>query len=163
MVTMLNSFILPEDIVQKMKDKIAETRDKEIELGFSLCRTKSNIIRTGDDCTGTECKLESLKECRIGSYIGGYHTHPKGTTKPSITDLATAYNIGVECIGSVKEDDIKCIVRIGNVILQVKEDILEARKNDETLGTTLTKEEFQKWKYTRDNILDKYFKITDIK
>lgn len=62
----------------------------------------------------------------------------------------------------IPEDDIKCIVRIGNVVLQVNEEILEVRKN-EALGTTITKEEFQKWKYTRDNILDKYFKIADIK
>lgn len=165
MVTIVNSFILPDDLVKKMKGKIEETKEKKIELGFGLCRIgKSNIIRPGGDCTGTECALTEIRECMVGSYIGGYHTHPRTGTKPSIADLIIAYDEGVECIGSVIENDIKCAVRTGSIVPQVREEISGALRNiEETLGETVTKEELQRWEKTRDDILDKHFKMIGVK
>ena len=165
MVTIVNSFILPDDIVKKMKDKIGETKEKKIELGFGLCRIgKSNIIKSGGDCTGTECALTEPRECRVGSYVGGYHTHPRTGTKPSITDLIIAYDEGFECIGSVIENDVKCVVRAGSIVPQVREEISGALKNiEETLEETVTKEELQRWENTRDDILNKHFNVVNVK
>lgn len=165
MVTMLNSFILPDDLVKKMKYKIEETKEKKIELGFGLCRIgRSNIIKHGGDCTGTECSLTEPRECRVGSYIGGYHTHPRTGTKPSIADLIIAYDEGIECIGSVIENDIKCAVRTGPIVQEAKEEISNALKNiEEALGETITREELQRWEKTRDDIIDKHFKIINVK
>lgn len=165
MVTIVNSFILSDDLIKKMKDKIGETREKKIELGFGLCRIgKSNIIKPGRDCTGTECSLTEPRECRVGSYVGGYHTHPRTGTKPSITDLIIAYEEGIECIGSVIENDVKCVVRTGSTVPQVMEKISDALKNiEETLGETVTKEDLQRWEKTRDDILNTHFNVTNVK
>ena len=165
MVTTVNSFILSDDLVKKMRHKIEETREKKIELGFGLCRIgRSNIIRPGGDCAGTECALTEPRECKVGSYIGGFHTHPRTGTKPSIADLIIAYDEGVECIGSVIEDDIKCVTRIGSLVPQVREEISGALKDiEETLGETITKEELQKWEKIRDNILDRHFNVINVK
>ena len=165
MVIKLNSYILPENIVDKMKTKIEETREKKIELGFGLCRMRNtNIIRPGKDCTGTECALTQIKECPSGLYIGGYHTHPRTGTKPSIADLAVAYYDDVGCIGSVKENDIKCIVRTGPIIQQGKQEINDALENiEELLPAVVSKEEFQKWDNTRDDLINKYFKVVEVK
>lgn len=165
MVTIVNSFILSDDIVNKMKGKIEETREKQIELGFGLCHIgKSNIIMPGGDCTGTECSLTEVRGCRVGSYVGGYHTHPKTGTKPSIADLLAAYDVGVECIGSVKENDIKCVIRAGSLAPEIREEISGAIRNiEEALGETVTKEEIQKWQDTRDNFLGKHFNVIDVK
>src|SRR3990167_1040786 len=165
MVTIVNSFILSDDLVKKMKCKIEETKEKKIELGFGLCRIgKSNIIRSGGDCTGTECSLTEIRECKVGYYVGGYHTHPRTGTKPSIADLIIAYDEGVECIGSVIENDIKCVVRTSSAAQQTREEISGALRNiEETLGETVTKEELQRWEKTRDDILNEHFKMIDVK
>ena len=48
MVIKLNSYVLPEDVVEKMRAKIIETKEKNIELGFGLCRLKFiNTLKTG--------------------------------------------------------------------------------------------------------------------
>lgn len=165
MVTLINSFIISDDLAKKMRDKIEETKEKKIELGFGLCRIgRSNIIKPGGDCTGTECSLTEPRECRVGSYIGGYHTHPRTGTKPSIADLIIAYDEGVECVGSVIENDVKCVVRSGPIVSQVREEISGALKNiEEALGETITKEELQRWEKTRDDILDKHFNVISVK
>ena len=44
MVTYVNSFILQDDLIKKMMEKIEETREKQIELGFGLCRIGNSHI-----------------------------------------------------------------------------------------------------------------------
>jgi len=165
MAIQVNSYILPNSVAEKMIAKINETRDKKIELGFSLCLTKKgNIITAGDGCAGTQCEMLQPKECPTGNYIGGYHTHPKSGTKPSIADLAVAYNDEVGCIGSVRDEKIMCMVRDGPMVPQTMQEIRDAAKNiEEGSGKIVTKEQFQVWESARDGILDKYFKVVDIK
>lgn len=165
MVTMLNSFIIPNDTVNNMKTKIEETKEKKIELGFGLCKIgRSNIIRPGGDCTGTECALTEPRKCGIGYYIGGYHTHPRTGTKPSISDMAVAYDQGIECIGSVRENDIKCIVRKGITVPSARAEINSALKNiEEVLPPIVTKEELQRWENVREGLINKYFNTIDVK
>ncbi len=51
------------------------------------------------------------------------------------------------------------VIMLNSFILS--EDVTQKMKDK--IAETLNKEEFQKWEYTLDNVLDKYFKIADIK
>lgn len=112
-MTNLNSFIVPDDIVRKMKDKIRESQFKMVETGFSLCKEKDgNILKLGNECEGTKCRIERpIERCRgkEDEYKGLYHTHPSGDINPSIDDLYGMYKDGLGCIGSPNK--IRCFIR----------------------------------------------------
>ncbi len=169
MITRLNSYILPGPLVDKMISTIKETEKEKVELGFGLCKIRNtNIITSGKDCAGTECSLVRAQQCLTGSYSGGYHTHPKESADPSIADMATAYTNEMECIGSVKNKNIKCISRIGQRILEDEKKIITAKKEfEEPLEEKIILEErlerYQKWKNVRDDILVRHFKQIEIK
>ncbi len=165
MITKLNSYALQEDVVEKMKLKIEETRQKKIELGFGLCSMKFvNILKPGIECSGDECSIIRVPGCPTGTYVGGYHTHPEGPAEPSIADLKTAYVNDVECVGSAKEDTIRCFVRIGQRKKQDEKTIISKLKEvAESLPKTIRKEQYDIWKNARDEILTKYFQAVDVK
>jgi hypothetical protein len=108
----IGSFILPDNIVSNMKNKINETKKLKIELGFALCTDKdSNIIANGPECTGTNCSIKA-GTCKEGDIqIGNYHTHPRGDATMSITDMVTGCSESVQCIGSVRLNNIVCFHR----------------------------------------------------
>lgn len=165
MTTNLNSFILPDSVIQKMKVKVEETKLKKVELGFGLCHPKrTNVLTAGEDCTGSQCALEPPRECDIGTFIGGFHTHPRtGSDDPSISDLSIAYTHDVECIGSAIDDKIKCYLKSGSKIPDEEERINKLSKEiEEPLGEKPTIEEYEKWRNIRNDILNKYFKAIDI-
>ena len=164
MTIKLNSYSLPEDVVTKMRLKIEETRQKKIELGFGLCRMKYvNTLKSGYECIGNECSMLPIQECLTGTYVGGYHTHPSGTAEPSIADLRNAYVHDVECVGSVKEDAIKCFIRAGYRNPQDEKDIISTVKEvEEPLPAILNEEQHKIWKSARDKILTKYFQTVDV-
>lgn len=165
MTIKLNSYSLPEDVVEKMRLKIEETRQKKIELGFGLCRMKYvNTLKSGSECSGNECSVLPIQECQTGTYVGGYHTHPSGTAEPSIADLRNAYINDVECVGSVKEDAIRCFIRNGNKKPQDEKGIISIVKEiEEPLPTILNEEQHKIWKSARDEILNKHFQTVDIR
>ncbi len=106
------SFILPDNIISDMKDKIKDTKKLKIELGFSLCTEKgSNIVTKGSECTGTRCSIKSgiCKKSQI--QIGDYHTHPRTAPTMSITDMVTGCSEKMECIGSARFNNIVCYTR----------------------------------------------------
>ena len=113
----IGSFILSDNIISNMKDKIKETKKLKTELGFTLCTDRDNLkgnlhtIKKGTDCVGTKCsiKVGKCKEDQI--YIGNYHTHPKGYPTMSITDMVTGCSEKIECIGSVPFNSIRCFIR----------------------------------------------------
>lgn len=118
----VNSFILSDNIISNMKDKIKETKKSKTELGFALCIDKndsknkndSDIITKGTECVGTKCsiKVGKCKEDQI--YIGNYHTHPRTHPTMSITDMVTGCSEKIECIGSVPFNSIRCFTRKTN-------------------------------------------------
>lgn len=165
MTIKLNSYSLPEDVVEKMRLKIEETRQKKIELGFGLCRMKYvNTLKPGSECSGDECSLLPIQECPTGTYVGGYHTHPVGSVEPSIADLRNAYIHDVECVGSAKEDNIKCFVRTGYRNPQDEKAIISSLKEiEEPLPAILSEEQHKTWKNVRDEILIKYFQVVDVR
>ena len=108
----IGSFILPDNIISSMKDKIKETKKLKIETGFALCTDKdSNVITKGPECTGTKCsiKAEVCKENQI--QIGDYHTHPRAAATMSITDMVTGCSEKIECIGSARFNNVICFSR----------------------------------------------------
>ena len=111
----VNSFILPDNIIEDMKDKIKYTKKFKIELGFSLCSEKdSNIITKGSECTGNRCSIRP-GTCRKGQdKVGDYHTHPMTESTMSIADIIEGCSQKIECIGSAKFDNIVCFVKKTN-------------------------------------------------
>ena len=74
----LNSFILPDNLEEEMRNKLREGFEKEIELGFSLCTSQNgNVLKVGEQCTGGECSITLPSKCEGNDiYAGAYHTHP---------------------------------------------------------------------------------------
>lgn len=116
----INSFILPDNIISDMKDKIKETKKLNIELGFALCIDKESpkdnyqnnyrIIKKGTNCVGTKCSIK-VGECKEDTYIGNYHTHPSTYPTMSIDDMVTGCSEDIECIGSAPFNTIRCFTR----------------------------------------------------
>lgn len=115
----VNSFILSDNIIRDMKNKIKETKKLKTELGFALCIDNANkdhsqitkIIKKGTDCVGTKCsiKVGKCKEDQI--HVGNYHTHPRTHPTMSITDMVTGCSEEIECIGSAIFNTIRCFIR----------------------------------------------------
>ncbi len=165
MAIKLKSYSLSEDTVSKMILKIEETKQKKIELGFGLCHMKHiNTLKPGRECSGDECSMTRMRKCSTGSYVGGYHTHPTGSTEPSIVDLKNAYINDVECIGSVRDGTIRCFIRIGTRNLRDERNIISRLKEiEESLSKTISNEQYRIWKNSRDEILTKHFHVIDVK
>lgn len=112
----IGSFILPDNVVKNMKEKIQETKKLKIELGFALCTEKDsnedrNIVTKGSECAGTKCSIKA-GVCKEGHIqIGDYHTHPRAAATMSITDMVTGCSEKIECIGSARFDNIVCFSR----------------------------------------------------
>jgi hypothetical protein len=108
----INSFILQDNIIKDMRDKIEDTKKLKIELGFALCTNKdSNIITKGQECTGTNCSIKSGVCKKNQLQLGDYHTHLRTASTMSITDMVTGCSEKMECIGSAKYNNIACYLR----------------------------------------------------
>ena len=165
MTIKLNSYALPDEVVEKMMRKIEETKQKNVELGFGLCRMKFvNTLKPGHECAGNECSIVQMPECPTGLYIGGYHTHPNGPAEPSIADLRNAYINDVECVGSPEENAVRCFVRNGYRKPQEEKDITSVFKEvEEPYPKTVDVEQYDRWKKARDEILNKHFQTVDVR
>ncbi len=110
----LNSFVLPHDVIRKMKDKLIDTEKTDLEQGFNLCRKPaSNVLIDRMHCTGDECSISFKRTCGRPEEIlvGDYHTHPIYSANPSLQDMISSYDLGFGCIGSVEDNEIYCFVR----------------------------------------------------
>lgn len=105
-------FILPDNVISIMKNKIKDTRKLKTELGFALCTEEnSNVVTKGPECTGTRCSLKTTTCNKHQIQVGNYHTHPRAAATMSITDMVTGCSEKMECIGSVHFNDIICFSR----------------------------------------------------
>ena len=125
MTTKLNSFILPDSVIQKMKKNVDYSRFENIEFGFNLCSDSNNLedqkgqegqkgqklLHDEKQCLGNECSIDIPKGCEKGDHVGLFHTHAGSSSKPSILDILNAYKLSINCIGSTEENNIKCYVR----------------------------------------------------
>jgi len=109
----LNSFILSDDTIKRMKDMLKGSRKNKVEFGFGLCRPKDNntLIDRGH-CIGTLCEIDIGKSCKPDeTFAGTYHTHPIGRPYMNMTDMRISCLTHMACVGGGKEDKIKCFVR----------------------------------------------------
>lgn len=165
----LNSFILPDDIIKKMNNKIRESQLKMVETGFSLCKEKDkDILKFGNECEGDRCRIKKPSQMcaeKKDEYQGLYHTHTIGTTRPSIADLYLMYEDGLGCIGSVKENRIKCFVRKSpDVDIDTIRKLESAYVFVKNLQYELPKEDFDKLHSAAiKHITNESFNVVDVK
>lgn len=150
-----------------MKRKVEDSRIKDIEIGFNLCAENSDLHEE-NPCTGTVCAVDIPKGCAKGRHVGLFHTHTYTSSEPSIQDIANAYQIGINCIGSTEEKDIKCYIR---------KDAIPTRENLETILSALVIYEsplhlskipeediknYQKWVKVRNDLKKHYLNTVEI-
>jgi hypothetical protein len=108
----IGPYILPDRLIKLMKEKIEESNRTNREIGFWM-KKEDNILTDSIHCTGTECKIkipESVQKLKE-ELVGGFHVHPKKSVSYlSGGDLINECNLGIECIGIRKKDQIGMIV-----------------------------------------------------
>ena len=144
MTSKLNSIVLPDSITNRMKALLKDTRNHRLEYGFDICRKNNDLIMR-NECHGTLCSVELPQGCNTDEILtGDYHSHPRGDSLMSNSDMHVACRLDFSCIGSSpkKHDRILCHIRKPNTnITDCREDVL--RKG-------------------ADNIYDKYFRQINI-
>lgn len=175
----LNSFILPDSVIESMKQKIKKTENIKRELGFNLCQLDgSNELKDDTHCIGSECRISLEKACKIGKKVGLFHTHPKngkGTSSPSLSDLQNGYYFGMNCIGGAGDHKVICYVRKDKVMdLKVYNAIKYNRERFEPVGAgkihhiktkkgyEIIKSKIRDRDYARDKLRDDHFDIIDV-
>lgn len=172
----LNSFVLPDSVMEIMKQKVRKTEIIHKELGFNLCKIEgSNELKDDTHCIGSECSMPLAKTCKIGEKVGTFHTHPKADSEPSLPDLWGGYYYGVECVGGVKDKKIACYVRKDKVrdpgvvkafaANSARFKSLSAGKKHHLTtdrGYQIYMSKFHDLQYTRKFMMQKYFDAVDI-
>lgn len=105
----LNSFILSDSLIQKMKTGVEKAKTINKEVGFLLC-SDNEELHDDSQCIGNECELAMPLTCSKGRKVGSFHAHTE-STDPSIRDIYDTYKFGIGCIGSTEQKKIKCHIR----------------------------------------------------
>ena len=153
MSTKLNSITLSDNITNKMKKLLKDTKNHRLEYGFDICR-KNNDLKMRNECNGTLCSIELPKGCDTDEkLIGDYHTHPRGKSVMSDSDMHVACRLDFSCIGSSfsGNDRILCFIRKpGTNSSDCKRDALSMLDTEEKFLSNFNK------------ISDKYFTKIDL-
>ena len=172
----LNSFTLSDNLIDIMKHKLKKTEELHKEHGFNLCQIDgSNELKDDTHCIGNACSLPLAKTCKIGNKVGGFHTHPKESSTPSLVDLWIGYYYGVECVGGTADKKIMCYVRkdetrdpeINKIFAAntARFDSLRAGKKHHLTtrrGYKMYMSKFRDLQYTKNFLQKKYFDSIDI-
>ncbi len=160
----VNSFVFSDKLIDKMKNKFNKSIKLDQEMGFTICQKKNGEIVDRYQCTGTTCRLESLRhECpKNEKLVGDFHTHPGGGEGPSLSDLSNTYGIGMGCLADMS-DEINCFTRKGDYKEKIHKEIYDTYikyqvpilENRTFSGMMKAIDESQK-------IVDKYFNKTKI-
>ena len=121
----LDSFILPIEVLNKMKDSIELSLSMNKEIGFNLCLNQNKLINDSQQI-GTKDEILTIRNCTKGKYIGKFHTHPPiggGNSDLSFFDIANIYYDGFGCVGGTLDGLIYCYIRKGEVQTKGKEEI----------------------------------------
>ena len=128
MVVILNRITLADNVIDRMKTLLKETKKHNLEYGFDICRKNDNLIMR-NECHGTICSIELPRGCELDEkLVGDYHTHPRGTSLLSSSDMHVACKLDFSCIGSryKKHENIICHVKRPNVnVSDCREDAIE--------------------------------------
>jgi len=109
MIRNINSYVLPDSILDKMIELVDKHIANHKEYGFNLCLKKDNNIINGEVCEGAKCSIKIEKSCKDNEeYIGSYHTHYLSFF-PSALDLYSGYPDKITCIGD--KEKIVCLTK----------------------------------------------------
>jgi hypothetical protein len=171
MTIKLNSFILPDSVIQKMKKNVEYSRFENIEFGFNLCSDNQKgqkLLHDEKPCLGDQCSVDIPKGCDKGEHVGLFHTHATASSKPSIRDILNAYKLSINCIGSVEEDSIKCYMRKDKIYKTEERDNIVAamaRYESPLLSVNIPpediKEYYKKWEKVREELTEHYLDTID--
>lgn len=151
-----------------MKESVDKSRKKDVEIGFNLCE-ENDQLHDEKNCIGEQCSVDVPKGCFNGKHVGLFHTHSRTSSEPSIMDIANAYLIGMNCIGSTEERSIKCYIRKDkDYVIEGLEKIITAKIRFEDplhLSEFPEKdiENYKKWLKVRREIKTQFLKTIDIK
>ena len=154
MSTKLNSIILQNNIINKMKALLEETKNYRLEYGFDVCG-KNNDLIIRNECRGTLCSINLPQLCEAEErLVGNFHTHPRGPSIMSDTDMYDACGLDFSCIGSsfFDQDRITCLVKKPDAnTIDCQKDVIPEGKADTRRFIS---------NYSR--LRDKYFRKIDI-
>lgn len=158
---------------QQLKEMIKifhKSSNEGIEYVSNLCVNPSKNLNVNlqDTCSGTECEAIITSVCKKDFVlIGDYHTHVTDDSEdiPSIIDLKSMYEhkYPVECIGSTKNNTIKCYTRKDMKIksdlffIRLWIDILKAIIKLTELDKTMPENFLENSIFEVRNILKKHF------
>ena len=135
---------LPDNITNRMKTLLKETKNNRLEYGFDICKKNNNLMMR-NECHGTLCSIQLPQGCNADEkLVGDYHTHPRGTSLMSNSDMHIACRLDFSCIGSShkKHDRILCHIRRHDT------NVTDCREDSLRQGA--------------DSISDKYFRQEDV-
>lgn len=108
----INEFVLQENIIDLMKEKLRDSRKTNIESGFPLCANKDNIIDVRNITKITDKETFLSSDCPPGyKSVGHYHAHPDIISNASAEELLNACSHIGDCIGGDADNRIKCYTR----------------------------------------------------
>ncbi len=149
-----------------MKNLLDKTKKDRLEKGFDLCLNNNKELIARNICSGSSCEVDRKAECEKGEILkGGYHTHIPGlSSRPSLHDLLIGLQYGMECIGTAKDNTIKCYVKKQ---FSSKEESIVMTRGLELINKfedrNLIENEFDEFMRLEDTIKEKYFTIYDLK
>lgn len=163
----LDSFFLMDNTINLMKSLLDDTKRTGLEHGFDLCvNQRERILKAENFCVGDKCEVRRPQECKKGEILaGGFHTHPSPfTSRPSLDDLRIGLQLGIECIGTIKDNSIKCYVKKEKIPFREESNVIQKidkliKKRDEK---TLTQEDFKEFMRLEDNLKKKCFKTINV-
>jgi len=183
MPTKLNSYILPDKVIQKMRSHLEDSKKIGLEIGFNIC-TKDTTEELQDEryCVGSSCSLTGWKPgCESkGKHVGIFHTHPivpkisKGDSSPSMVDLIGAYRYGIMCIGGARDNKIQCSIRKDKevdikTIMSIRADVEKYEKPLKRRHHITTRKGYEAFmakhrdaQYIRNKLHEKLFDIINI-
>ena len=104
----LDKYTLPEETIDLMKSILYKSRQKQSELGFTLCSDKRDNIQARNICIGEACGVKIEEKCdEKETYVGTYHTHLY-LSLPSAGDLIKCGSTPNICIGGQRDNKIRC-------------------------------------------------------
>ncbi len=163
----LSFYKLPDKSIKIMKDLLDISRKKKVETGVDLCANMKDELVTRNICVGEKCSVERTKSCEKNEFlIGGYHTHISPfSSKLSLSDSVMALKYGIECIGTVRENSIKCYIIKENNPPKKQDKLynqaLELLKKQKE--GTLYEKEFKEYMKLEDKIRNKCFDTINVK
>ncbi len=160
----LNSFILPDKVINQMTEQILLSAKLKKETGFNLCAKVNNELDSESFCIGSDCYIVRQTICKKGRYVGGFHTHIDSNPKPSIQDIKNIYEDGLGCIGTILDKKIRCFLRKNKLFIPEEFKIIEEEQEKTSFGKLLKpgSKELEIYDKSREKLQKRFLKTVEI-